>query len=93
MEKLKENIKNTPPLTIETINKSIFSKLHEIIVNNGGTLMVYEMPLHSVQKDMYSSEVDHKNKVVFEAWLKENNIPIHEKNFSSFNFTHFLFPV
>lgn len=72
----KEKIKNDPPLSNELIFKSSFFKLYEIIKNNGGTLMVYEMPLHSIQKDIYSTEKAQKNKVVFETWLKENNIPI-----------------
>lgn len=72
----KEEIKNNPSLSAEIINKSSFAKLHEIIVSHGGTLMVYEMPLHSIQKDIYSSEKAQMNKVIFEKWLKEKGVAI-----------------
>lgn len=72
----KEKVIMNPPLSRERIEKSMFSKLHEIITSHGGTLMVYEMPLHSVQKDIHRSEKSQRNKVAFEAWLKENQIPV-----------------
>ncbi|MEQ8472361.1 MAG: hypothetical protein RIC35_14305 [Marinoscillum sp.] len=79
----RNKIESNPPLSPEVINHSSFSKLHEIVKNNGGTLMVYKMPLHSIQKDIYSSEKAQKNKVVFENWLKERNIPIiHNPDFT-----------
>lgn len=86
----KERIEHSSTLSFEIINESSFSKIHEIIIDNGGKLMVYEMPLHSIQKDVYCSEKSQENKVVFEAWLKEKGIPIIRN--PDFHYTDFDFP-
>jgi hypothetical protein len=83
--KEKEMIKNSPVLTFDQLEKSSISKLREIVINNGGIFMLYEMPLHSVQKDIYSSEKAQKNKEVFEAWLKEKHILIVHNSDFAFN--------
>lgn len=72
----KKEIMEAPLLTDEIIDNSTFAKLYEIISQNGGKLMVYEMPLHSVQVDIYNTVKAKKNKIVFENWLNNHNIPI-----------------
>lgn len=72
----KEKIKESPPLSQEIINRSSFAKLQQIIKDNGGNLLLFDMPLHSIQKGIYNSEKAQKNKFIFETWLKSKNIPI-----------------
>ncbi len=72
----KNEIIESDVLTDATINNSSFAKLCEIISNNGGKIMVYDMPLHNLQKDIYNSKKAIENKKVFNNWLVNNNIPI-----------------
>ena len=89
-EQRRDEIKNKAPLSNEIMQNSSFFKLYEIVRDNGGTFMVYKMPLHSIQKDIYSSAKSQDNKLVFETWLKEKDIPIIYN--SDFKFTDDDFP-
>ena len=72
----RKEINDSPFLSEKIMDNSSFAKLYETIIANGGTLMVYEMPLHSVQMDTYKLEKAQKNKIIFEEWLKTHNITI-----------------
>lgn len=72
----KEKIQKEPLLSNIDIDNSSLAQLYKLIKDNGGTLMLYEMPLHSLQQDIYNSEKAKLNKATFEKWLSENNIPI-----------------
>lgn len=66
------------PLTKQDLNESILAKLHNIITSNGGELILYKVPLHSVQMAVYNSDKERKNKQVFEEWIKSHGISIIE---------------
>jgi hypothetical protein len=72
----KKEIENDPPITFSALDSSSLSKFHELITNNGGKLILFEMPLHSLQKDIYSSEKAKENKKTFEQWISARNIPV-----------------
>ncbi len=86
----KQVIQNNPNLSNEIINKSTFAKIYELVNKNGGSLMLYKMPLHSIQKDIYNTKKAKQNQMVFEEWLKSKNIKILYD--ADFKFTDSDFP-
>lgn len=77
-----ERSKNTPALTTDDLNSSTLAYLHKLIVENGGKLYLYHMPLHSIQQTVYNTEKEKFNQEVFESWLSYNQIKIiYNKNF------------
>jgi hypothetical protein len=77
-----EESKNSPVISLESLNKSILSSISNLIKENGGTLYLYKMPLHSISKSVYISDKEMLNNEIFEEWLKINEIPvIYNSNF------------
>lgn len=72
----KAKLEEAPLITKEELNNSSLCKIHELIAAHGGKLIMYQMPLHSVQEDVYSSPQAQKNTQIFEAWLSDCNIRI-----------------
>lgn len=72
----KERIINSVLLTTEAIDNSSFAAIYKLIVENGGRVVLYNMPLHSIQKEIYTSKKARLNKEVFEDWLQTKNIPV-----------------
>lgn len=75
-EQHRKEIAKNPQLSWNQMNNSSIAKLHEIIRANGGQLVLFEMPLHSIQKDIHTSEKAQANRMIFESWLAKNDIPI-----------------
>ena len=70
------NHKELFPLKESDLENSMFAELHKIIIENGGNLILIDMPLHSVQQAVFETEYNRKNSKVFHKWLQKNNIPI-----------------
>ncbi|MFP5470113.1 MAG: hypothetical protein ACLGGV_00820 [Bacteroidia bacterium] len=85
----KQNILNTPFLTFEAMEKSSLAKLHNLITKNGGKLLLYEMPLHSLQKNVHNTIKAKQNKEIFEKWLKNKKIPVIYNRKFKYNDSHF----
>ncbi|MEO1349024.1 MAG: hypothetical protein AAFW84_09515 [Cyanobacteria bacterium J06635_15] len=71
-----EDSKNNPIITQKDLNQSTLAHLHELITQNGGQLFLYKMPLHSIQKQVYTSEKEISNQQIFEEWLCSKDIEI-----------------
>ena len=71
-----DKIESNPELSFEILNNSSLFALNKFIKTNGGSLVLFKMPLHSVQKNIGSSKKASLNKIVFEDWLKSLDIPI-----------------
>jgi len=71
-----ENQKNAPILTEQYIDNTFIAYFNRLIQDNGGRLYLVEMPLHSIQKKVFTTEKEKNNKRVFELWAKKNNITI-----------------
>jgi len=87
LERLK--IESEPLLTFQQMEKSTLAAIQEIVTKNGGMLFLFEMPLHSIQQETFSSAKACKNKAVFEEWLKTRGISIvaiKEFNYSDADF-------
>lgn len=69
-------IESNPELSFEILNNSSLFALNKFIKTNGGLLVLFKMPLHSVQENIGSSKKASLNKIVFEDWLKIIDIPI-----------------
>lgn len=72
----KERIMKEPVLDKKDLENSSLAAMNELITQNGGTLVLFKMPLHSVQTDIYSTSRARENKKVFEEWLQENDIRV-----------------
>jgi hypothetical protein len=74
--------KNLPALSESQLDESVLANLHKIIVENGGSLFLYKMPLHSVHEQVFSTPKELYNQKVFEDWLRKRNIKvIYNKDF------------
>jgi hypothetical protein len=72
----KQKIENNPLYTFNELNKSSLSVINNLIINHGGKLFLYKMPLSSVITNIYKSDQAKANIIVFEDWLRANNIEI-----------------
>jgi hypothetical protein len=63
-------------LTQADLGKSMINKICTLITRNGGQVYLLNMPLASVQSNIYATEVARKNKQLFDQWLLAKNIPI-----------------
>jgi hypothetical protein len=89
-ERSKQSLQTSPLFTKEYLDQSILAKLSEAINDHGGRLLLFEMPLHSVQAEVHSSSLAKKNKVIFEEWLQERKISVVRT--SSFSYKDSDFP-
>ncbi len=65
-----------PLLTPEDLDVSTLAHFNRLIKAHGGRLCLFKMPLHSVQKNLYSSEKERKNEQIFNRWLHERGIEV-----------------
>ncbi len=86
----KQIVEESPTLTYQAMDNSSLAYLNNLVVKNGGSLFLYEIPLHSAQANIYSSQKAKKDKDIFEGWLEKNNITIIDNN--GFNFSDSDFP-
>lgn len=75
-ENEKERLRLEVPLSVDQLNKSTLWHFNKLVKENGGRLYLYEVPLHSIQKEVYSSEKSELNKRIFDSWCKDHNIEI-----------------
>lgn len=85
----KKEIQQNPVLTKEALDKSSLSKLLQLVRKNKGELLLYKMPLHSLQLSVYNNEKSIQNKKVFQEWLKINNVIVIENDQFEFNDSDF----
>ncbi len=86
----RQTIIDSPELTHETIDSSSFAYLYNLIKKNGGELYLYELPLHTIQQEIYTSGRAKKNKNIFNNWLQEKGVKVIKNN--GFNFNNEDFP-
>ncbi|NRA12455.1 MAG: hypothetical protein HRT57_10930, partial [Crocinitomicaceae bacterium] len=76
----KKVLEESDPLTKEEIDLSTLVELHKLITNNGGELIMFRMPEHSIRQKVHNYPKAKANKVVFDAWLASKNISVIETN-------------
>jgi hypothetical protein len=60
------------PLSDNDMNNSIMARLKELIVSNGGRVYFLDMPQHSSQEEMFTTEYSLRNREVFYNWAIRN---------------------
>lgn len=76
---LKEQ-KGKQPLTSLALDRSMIACFHKLIVSNGGELILFPVPLHSIQQQLYSTPLSLTNKEVFSKWCQNKQIEIVNMN-------------
>lgn len=71
-----EKSESSPLITTENLKESSLAYLNAIIKENGGKLLLYRLPVHSVQERIYDSDKERINRKIFEQWLGKNDIEI-----------------
>jgi len=87
-----EDEKNLSPFSEQDMNNSVMAAIHELISENGGRIILLDMPLHSVQDAVFTNEYNSQNKETFHNWTKKNNIPLvalEDFNYSDDDFPDF----
>ncbi len=67
----------------EDYPKSIFEEMYELLNEHEASLVVFSIPLTSVQLSAYKSETASKNAAKFKTYLKSRKIPYLDVNFST----------
>jgi len=75
-----ENQRKAKSIKIRELDKSIIASFNRLVRNHGGELILFEVPLHSIQKEAYSTPFAKKNKAVFRQWADQNNVKIVSTN-------------
>ncbi len=88
-QKTEEIIKKTN-LSLTALEQSSLAFFYNLITQNGGKLLLYRMPLHSLLQEKHETEKAKKNQRVLEQWLKSKNIKIID--YDSFSFSDADFP-
>lgn len=83
-EKEKQRILTEPFLTQEVLAESSLSKLNNLVRENGGELVLFEIPLHSISKEIFKTKKSKLNNQVFKKWLNTQEINLMELN--NFNY-------
>lgn len=84
------DLERSPNLTMEDLDQSCIAYLNRLIVNNGGRLILYKMPLHSIQDKISYTDNGVKNRNVFDKWLSKNKIRV--INLKEFEYSDGDFP-
>jgi hypothetical protein len=63
-------------ITEAELNSSILSEMNNLVRANGGRLLLFRVPLHSVQKNISASARASENKRIFELWLEKTGIEV-----------------
>jgi hypothetical protein len=71
-----KEIQKKPLLTFDDLDKSSLAFMNDLIVNSGGKLYLYKMPLCSVQEASFKCDRAIQNKKIFEQWVFSKGIPI-----------------
>ncbi|MGC6431435.1 MAG: hypothetical protein ACON5F_10380 [Jejuia sp.] len=77
-KKEKQRILSEPLFTSELLDESSLAKLNELIRKNGGELVLFKIPLHSISKEIFNNHKSKINNQVFEEWLISKNINLIE---------------
>ena len=72
----KKEIEEQPALTKALLDKSSLAAIYKLVTEHGGKLIMFDMPLHSVQKDIYSTPKAKASKAILEEWMKEKGIDV-----------------
>ena len=81
--KEKQRILSEPYLTQEILAESSLSKLNNLIRENGGELVLFKIPLHSISKEIFNTPKAKLNNQVFKKWLNTQEINLIEpENFN-----------
>jgi len=88
-EKLKSQ-NTSPGLTQEGIAKSELAAIIRLIKEQGGTPVMYRIPLHTIQSSIYTSEKEQQNKALLEQWLAAEGVAVIEA--PTFNYSDPDFP-
>lgn len=72
----KKTLAKAPLITFADLDNSSLFEFHKLIVENGGKLFLYKMPLHSAQQNVHSSIQGVRNKKIFNDWLLSKNIQV-----------------
>ncbi len=83
-------IENSPVITLSQLDSSTLSAFHILIKQNGGTMHLYKMPLHTIQKSVHESSKALQNQTVFLNWIASHDIKVLES--SQFVFDDSDFP-
>lgn len=86
----KKRLEDRQVMTIESLDSSSLAYFNKLIIENGGDLFLYKMPLHSLQSEVFQTEKEKINKIVFEKWLNMNGITIIQN--SNFKYDDSDFP-
>jgi hypothetical protein len=71
---------NTPNLTVELLNSSNLAYLNKLVKQNNGKLLLYQIPTHSQQKNVYDEHKLKINEIILKKWLVKRNIGIYKIN-------------
>jgi len=85
-----ERLKESQPLTQSAIDTSAFGVLYQLITHNGGRLVLYELPLHSIHAGLATLPKNQTNQKVFLQWLRNHQVPI--LNVPEFDYSDADFP-
>lgn len=75
-----KTLRESKLLTNKEIDLSTLAELHKLIIQNGGELIMFRVPEHSIRKKVHNYPKAKLNKVVFDGWLASKNIPVIETN-------------
>ena len=64
------------PLTSINLDGSVLFQLNKLIKQYGGTLYMYDMPLHTMQKQLTATDFAKQSRKTFTEWTEKNGIPI-----------------
>lgn len=79
----REQIKSQSAISNEFWEKSVLKRLHDEIAAAGGHLVLFNMPLSSVQAKVNLTDIGIKNKEMLYSFLKEADIPVLQVNFKT----------
>lgn len=66
----------SPILTFESLSNSSLAYFYNMIIMNGGKLVLYKMPLSSVQEQIFNTDKERINQKIFENWLEIKGIEV-----------------
>jgi hypothetical protein len=74
------DIERHPRLTPELLDESSIAYLNRLVTENGGELVLYRVPMHTIQDRVHRSEKALANKKVYEDWLAAKGIRVLDMN-------------
>lgn len=75
-ELLKKKINRINDINERDLKDSFINKLHGFIKKHEGRLILFEVPLHSIQSEIYSSRKATRNELAFFNWLRKQEIEL-----------------